>query len=240
MQQQLVFTADDFGLDARTNLAIESAHRFGALTAASLMLGQPGSAHAIEVARRNPDLHAGWHVHLCDSVPLTRPRWPWGGSPPLAGLTLAVWPPARALVWRELRAQWQRFLDTGLHCHFINGHHHLHIHPLISRDLYRLVGTTFSGWVRGFDAHGFGPAPLRCWIPGLLRRPAARWLGSWPEHRRTTSLWGLDRTFRMNAREVRNVLPTLAGGRHEFLFHPRCEGDTDHRALLELGRQVTG
>ena len=81
-----VFIADDFGLDEATNLAILRAHCAGALHGASLMLGQPGTDHAVALAREHPTLLIGWHLHLCDSRPATRSAWPWGASPGRAGL----------------------------------------------------------------------------------------------------------------------------------------------------------
>jgi predicted glycoside hydrolase/deacetylase ChbG (UPF0249 family) len=240
MQRTIVFTADDLGLDEETNLAIERAHRQGALTAASLMMGQPGSAHAVEVARSNPALQIGWHFHACDSQPLTRRRWPWGNSAALVGLTLAFWPPARALIRRELRAQWDQFMATGLPCHFINGHHHLNIHPFIAREMFQVVSATFTGWARGLDARFFGDNPRGNLAFGLLSRRSTHWLKAWPANRRSHSLWGLDRTFCMKASEVAEVLPTLPEGLHEFMFHPRREGDADQTALLELQKLQPG
>jgi predicted glycoside hydrolase/deacetylase ChbG (UPF0249 family) len=232
MAREILFTADDLGLDEQTNLTIEDSHRRGVLSAASLMLGQPGTAHAVEIARRNPALQVGWHFHVCDSQPLTCSRWPWGRSASLAGLVIDLWPGAQRLVQREVAAQWLAYLDTGLPCHFINGHHHLHIHPFIARELHRVTCSQFNGWVRSFEAQFFGAddTQLNRW----LRRRSARWLAVWPRERRTDSLWGLDRTFCMDAAEVAQVLPTLPDGRHEFMFHPRKQGDADHQALIEL------
>lgn len=238
MDRTIVFTADDLGLNETTNLAIERAHRDGALTAASLMLGQPGSAHALEVIRRNPALQIGWHFHACDSRPLTRARWPWGKSPMRAGIALAISPAARALIRRELSAQWEQFVATGVTCRFLNGHHHLHIHPFIAREMRQLMSDSFTGWVRGFEVRFFGDDERGGLGYDLLRRGSARWLKQWPEERRrTSSLWGLDRTFNMQAGEVTRVLPALGDGLHEFIFHPRTENDVDQRALLELKQQ---
>jgi len=232
MATQILFTADDLGWNEATNLAIEDAHRQGVLNAASLMLGQPGTAHAIEVAQRNPALQIGFHFHACDSQPLTRARWPWGSSATRAGLAIAMSPGGRRLLRQEAAAQWQAFLDTGLPCAFLNGHHHLHIHPLIARELHRLTGESFPGWVRGFEARFF--AGDGSWLNRWLRHRSAGWLAHWPRDRRTDSLWGLDRTFCMQAGEVNRVIPALSAGRHEFMFHPRRIGDPDHRALIEL------
>ena len=234
MDKTITFTADDLGLDETTNLAIERAHRQGVLTAASLMMGQAGSAHALDIIHRNPKLQIGWHFHACDSQPLTQRDWPWINSPARAGIALAISPSARKLIRQELLAQWKQFTATGVPCRFINGHHHLHIHPFIAREMHRFVYPAFTGWVRGLEVKFFAPDPRGNLAYRMVRRWSANWLKVWPANRRTDSLWGLDRTFRMNASEVAQVLPTLPAGHHEFVFHPRCDKDADQRALLEL------
>jgi hypothetical protein len=234
MDYTLVFTADDLGLDEKTNLAIERAHREGAVTGASLMMGQPGTEHAIEVIRRNPALHIGWHFHACDSRPLTCTEWPWKRSPAIAGLSAAFSPSARRLIRRELSEQWKHFQATGVTCQFINGHHHIHIHPFIAREMCAVVAGSFDGWVRGFRTKFFGANPDGNMGQRILRRWSSGWLKVWPVERQSQSLWGLDRTFRMNAAEVAAVLPGLSSGAHEFIFHPRAENDADQRALIEL------
>ncbi|MDE0854568.1 MAG: ChbG/HpnK family deacetylase, partial [Nevskia sp.] len=55
----LIVTADDFGLHAAVNEAVELAHRDGVLTAASLMVGAPAAADAVQRARRLPRLRVG-------------------------------------------------------------------------------------------------------------------------------------------------------------------------------------
>lgn len=238
MVRTIIFTADDLGLDIQTNLVIERAHREGVLNAASLMLGQPGSEHALEIIRRNPNLQIGWHFHGCDSQPLTCARWPWGKSPARAGMAVAFLPSARALIQRELKAQWQQFRATGVSCHFINGHHHLHIHPFIAREMSQLVSGQFTGWVRGFNGKFFGDKQNGNLSHRLFRRWSTHWLKVWSADRRTDSLWGLDRTFKMNAGEVALVLSSLPAGVHEFMFHPRTDNDADQRALLELKQRI--
>jgi predicted glycoside hydrolase/deacetylase ChbG (UPF0249 family) len=227
------FIADDLGLDERTNLAIERCHREGVLTGASLMFGQPGTAHGIEVARRNPELRIGWHFHACDSQPLTRTRWTWGRSPAMAGLAIALLPSARALIRREIRIQWQQMEASGLTCEFINGHHHIHIHPFLAREMRAVVPKSFNGWIRSFNLEPFKPGSLgarRC-----LRRPARRWLRCWEGVRCSDSLWGVDRIFCMDESEIMCAVGQLSDGLHEFYFHPRGgPDDADMRALLAL------
>ena len=54
-------------------------------------------------------------------------------------------------------------------------------------------------------------------------------------YRHSDTLWGLGRTFRMQAQEVVNAARNLKNGFHEFYFHPRnVDNDADMRCLLEL------
>ncbi|MDP9096830.1 MAG: ChbG/HpnK family deacetylase, partial [Pseudomonadota bacterium] len=69
---RLVITADDFGLHAAVNRAVEQGHRQGVLSAASLMMHAPGSDEAVDIARRTPSLRVGLHVMVADG---------WASSP---------------------------------------------------------------------------------------------------------------------------------------------------------------
>ena len=231
-----VFIADDFGLDEATNLAIVRAHREGALHGASLMLGQPGTAQAVTLAREHPTLQIGWHLHLCDSLPTTRAAWPWGASPGRAGLAIGLLPGARKLMRAEVREQWGQFTATGLTCAFVNAHHHLHVHPAVLREVVAVLPGEFSGWLRGFDVRGFDRHPKAAGRVAQWLGPAVRWwLRRGSPLRTSDTLWGVDRLFRMQAGEIRAAIKTLPRGFHEFVFHPRgTTPDADLAALLQL------
>ncbi len=113
MNREILFIADDFGLSREANAAIVRAHREGALHGASLMMGQPATDDAVQLAKETPTLQVGWHLHLCDSRPVTAPAWPWGRSHWRAGFGIAFSP---GLMRREVRAQWELFRATGLRC----------------------------------------------------------------------------------------------------------------------------
>jgi len=234
--KQLAFIADDFGLDERANRAIVHAHRHGALTGAALMTGQQGTDHAVALARENPSLEVGWHLHLCDSRPLTVARWPWGDSPVRAGLSIGLTRRGRRLARRELRAQWEAFHASGLRCAFVNSHHHLHVHPFVVSALLEVLPADFAGWLRWGRPRFFDGGP-HARLAGVLaaalqgRRRARLGVPS------SETVWGLDRTFRMRASEISGVLPSLGDGLHEFFFHPRRLDDADTTCLVELGRR---
>jgi predicted glycoside hydrolase/deacetylase ChbG (UPF0249 family) len=231
MAKELIFIADDFGMDDEINDAIVYAHLSGHLSGAALMMAQPGTESAVELARSHPTLQIGWHLHLNDSVPATTDHWPWGESPVQAGFRIGLSSQSRTMMRREVARQWELFQETGLECKFINSHHHLHAHPFVYRALHEVVGPQFRGWIR-LGA----PRALRTTGPSLLW-PALNWtyldrrrkLSAW---RSTDTLWGV--RSRLNAEEVSAIVATLPDGFHEFLFHPRNRSCPDTLCLLHL------
>lgn len=242
-QRQVLFIADDFGMSPGVNAAIVRAHRQGALHGACLMMGQPGTGDAVRLARENPSLQIGWHLHLNDSRPLTRMDWPWGISPARAGWAMAVSSRARSLARMEIGEQWRALVDTGLDCRFVNAHHHLHWHPFVRRHLVRTITASgFNGWMRWgrFSFLERDAAPLGyALVERLLQEPQRNRL---PVSSSST-LWGLDRNFSMRAAEIAAVVPRLGAGLHEFMFHPRAGagdgvGDGDTQCLIELRERL--
>jgi predicted glycoside hydrolase/deacetylase ChbG (UPF0249 family) len=231
MAKELIFVADDFGMNSEINDAIIHAHVSGHLTGAALMMAQPATEQAVAMARANPTLQIGWHLHLNDSAPATTDLWPWGKSPAKAGFSIGLSSSARELMRREVARQWELFQQTGLECRFINSHHHLHAHPFVYRALLDVVGSQFAGWIR----LGVPRAP-RTTATSLLW-PALSWtylerrrrLSAW---RSTDTLWGV--RSRLNAEEVGAIVATLPDGFHEFLFHPRNRSCPDTLCLLQL------
>src|SRR5260221_5042024 len=88
--REVLFIADDFGMSPEVNRAILHAHRHGVLHGASLMMRQPATEDAVRLARDNPGLQVGWHLHLCDSQPITRDAWSWGNSHSRAGWAIGL------------------------------------------------------------------------------------------------------------------------------------------------------
>ena len=233
MAKEVVFVADDFGMSFSINDAIVHAHTSGELGAAALMMGQPATEEAVALARTNPTLQIGWHLHLTDSIPTTISHWPWGKSPARAGWAIGLLPSARRLMEREVARQWELFQATGLECRFINSHHHLHAHPFVGRAMRRVVGDQFHGWIRLGQPRRFSH-PVENSLALLFDRlllARQRQLSPW---RATDTLWGLDRLFRMNAAEIRSTLATIPDGFHEFMFHPRTRTCPDTQCLLQL------
>lgn len=231
MTRKIAFIADDFGLNNEINEAIVHSHRNGVLNGTALMLGQPGIEDAVRLAHENPELEIGWHLHIVDSQPLSCSEWPWR-TPTAAGFAIGFSRRARELVRKEIELQWNAFLKTGLRCRFVNSHHHLSIHPFVRKTMVETISDEFDGWLRWGKPQFFGTSKAGYHI-------LDKWLQA-PQRARlpyelSSTLWGIDRTFAMNAKEVAAVIPGLGNGLHEFMFHPRhIESDKDTQCLLEL------
>jgi hopanoid biosynthesis associated protein HpnK len=143
----VAFTADDFGCCPAVNQAVLTAHRDGVLTGASLMVTGGAFAEAVEIARATPALAVGLHVVLADgraaSPPKAIPRLAdaqgrFPKSPIRAGIRWTSAAAGRELD-RELAAQFQRFAETGLPLHHVDGHLYLHLHPAVLERVIRLA-----------------------------------------------------------------------------------------------------
>ncbi|HEY5347364.1 MAG TPA: hopanoid biosynthesis-associated protein HpnK, partial [Rhizomicrobium sp.] len=137
----LIITADDFGVARAVNDAVEEAHRKGILTAASLMVTGAAAADAVARARQTPSLRVGLHLVLVEG----RPALPPAAIPALvdrdgyfrndmavSGAKMFFLPWVRRQLAREIEAQFVAFAATGLPFDHVNAHKHFHLHPTIA------------------------------------------------------------------------------------------------------------
>jgi chitin disaccharide deacetylase len=129
------------------NRAVEIAHREGVLTAASLMVGAPAAADAVETARRLPRLAVGLHLALVDAAPVL----PADAVPDLvgdcgrfrpnmrlSGAAMVFLPRVRGQMIAEVRAQFEAYRATGLKLDHVTAHKHFHLHPSITSAILEL------------------------------------------------------------------------------------------------------
>lgn len=146
--RRLIVTADDFGRALPVNEAVEDANRRGILTAASLMVAGDAAADAVARAKALPGLSVGLHATLVDGTPVL----PAADIPALVGsdgrftldlvrlgVTIFFSAAARRQVEAELRAQFERYAETGLALGHVDSHHHYHLHPTVFDILLKLA-----------------------------------------------------------------------------------------------------
>jgi hopanoid biosynthesis associated protein HpnK len=145
---RLIVNADDFGRTEAINAAVAQAHSEGILTSASLMVGGSAALDAVRIARDHPQLAVGLHLVLLGGHAVLPPHeiphlvddagfFPRGTM--RTALSYFSSPRVRAELAKEVRAQFEAFLATGLPLSHVDGHHHMHLHPLVFRLLLPLA-----------------------------------------------------------------------------------------------------
>ena len=148
----LIVTADDVGLHPGMTEGAIRAHREGIVTACSVVASGAAFDDAVTRLRDVPSLEVGVHLALVEERSLTGLRMPrkYTSFVPLYVL--------RAIsirdIERELRAQIERVLATGLRVTHLNGHQHLHVLPRIFRVVMHLAEEFAIPYVRTVDDRG--------------------------------------------------------------------------------------
>ncbi len=147
VDHQVIINADDFGRSQEINEAIIRAHREGVLTSCSLMVTGAAFDEAVHLARENPRLGVGLHLVTVvgrsvlphSEIPsLVDAQQNFSNNPNHAGLKYYFSPRARREIRKELAAQFAKFAATGLPFSHIDGHLHLHVHPVIFKTAIEL------------------------------------------------------------------------------------------------------
>jgi hopanoid biosynthesis associated protein HpnK len=246
--RRLIVNADDFGRSHSINAAVARAHREGILTSASLMVNEAACAEAVTLARENPRLSVGLHLTLLgghSALPperihgLTDAHGRFSDSPVATGWRYFFRRELREPLRAEIAAQFDRFAATGLPCDHVNGHLHIHLHPVIlpmvlenaarqgitrlrlTRDPFFLNARLAGGrWLyRLSHAAVFGALARRS-------RPLLEQRG----FRCTDAVFGLLQNGRVDEEFLCRLLPRLPAGDSELYSHPglgghQCEFD---------------
>ena len=234
----LAVTGDDFGSSAAVNRAIAQAHDRGILTRASLMVAGDAAAEAVALARSRPALAVGLHLVVVDGPAALPPReipslvdssGRFRGGPVSAGLRYQFSPAARRELFREIRAQLERFRDTGLSLSHVDGHHHMHLHPIVLRRLVALAPEFGIPAIRlpseelgiALALDGGGVAGKIFWsaIFCCLRRYGERCLAE-AGVEFSERVYGLFATGRITEEYLLGLIPRIRADRVELYCHP--------------------
>jgi hopanoid biosynthesis associated protein HpnK len=242
-RRRLVVNADDFGRSPGINAAVQRAHRDGVLTTASLMVNEPACREAVAWARDHPTLGVGLHLALLcgqaalphQSIPrLTNQRGAFSAGPVRAGLRFFGRRGLRAQLRAEIEAQFARFAATGLPLDHLNGHLHLHLHPVVfdlltehaaewPMPIERIRLTRDPFFLNARLAPGrWGYRASHALIHHFLSRRAAPALRArgW---RHTERVFGLLQDSRVDESYVLNLLAQLPPGDSELYSHPSLD-----------------
>jgi len=238
---RLIVNADDFGLSSSVNRAVIRAHREGILTTASLMVNAPAFGEAVAMAQENPRLGVGLHLTLVcghsalppGTIPgLVNAQGRFTNDSGVAGLSYYFNRRLREQLRREIHAQFEKFRATNLRLDHLNGHLHLHLHPVVFSLLME------DGAQLGFESVRLTWDPL-----ALNLRLASGRLGYRAMHalifkwlcararpvleqrgfRHTKAVFGLLQNGRVDEAYVSRLLSNLPGGDSELYSHPSLD-----------------
>jgi hopanoid biosynthesis associated protein HpnK len=235
MDRALIITADDFGLHASVNEAIERAHTEGVLAAASLMVAAPCAADAIARARRLPGLRVGLHLVLADgnarlpaaSIPdLVDGAGRFSGNMVSAGMRFFFLPRVRRQLAAEIRAQFEAFAASGLALDHVNTHKHFHLHPTVL-NLVLSIGREFGLRAMRLPREIRPQMVLRPWLALVRRR--LRQAGI----RHNDYVVGIRESGQFDERALLGALGALPKGVGEFYLHPALQSGSRISASMQ-------
>jgi hopanoid biosynthesis associated protein HpnK len=244
--QEIIFSADDFGLTQSVNEAVERAHLHGRLTQASLMVAAPEAKDAIARANRLPHLKTGLHLVLVDGdsqlghgkLPtITTPDGKFRRNQTALGFQYFFSAAARRELQAEIHAQFAAYAASGLKLHHADAHKHMHLHPTVAAMMIS-IGQEF-GLTRIrvpaeppkiMQACGekitLSDRALYAWTK-LLRAQAKR-----AGLATTDQVFGIKWSGHMTTARVRTLLQNLPAGSSEIYFHPATSRDAALQALM--------
>jgi hopanoid biosynthesis associated protein HpnK len=220
--KRLIVNADDFGIASEVNEAVEHAACDGVLRSASLMVGAPAAQDAVERARRVPRLAVGLHVVLVHGRPVLAPervpdlvdgRGEFLTDLARAGFRFFFRPGVRAQIAAEIRAQFERFAQTGLALDHADAQSHMHVHPTVFRLLLR-IGREYGLRAVRIPREPFGATrSIEPWL-ALMRARALRAGIACNDY-----AYGVNDAGGLTEERVLQILDRLPDGVTEIFFH---------------------
>jgi len=243
--KQLIITSDDFGLSPGVNAAVEKAWKHGILTCASVMPGGAAFDNAVAIARRNPGLQVGLHLTLLqgkavlpyEQIPdLVDEAGCFSDNPVATGMRYFFDKGLYKQLKREIEAQIERVVETGLPLSHVDGHLNIHLHPTVFgflTDLMPRYGITSFRLSRERLFHNLrfdrqrrmGKSVERIVFGALANhaRPLLDRLGI----RYAVEVKGVLNSGRMTEAYLLNIIDGLNEGLTELYFHPGVLPDAE-------------
>jgi len=241
---QIIANADDFGRHELINKAVEEAYAKGCLRSATVMPGGVAFAGAIDIAKRNPGLGLGIHLTLVNGNPLLPPEQ----IPSLVTKDGLFYDDYLQFVKhffagkikleevrRELTAQMDKVLATGVTLSHIDSHQHMHTMPGIIDIALALAKKANISAVRIPQTPmftGFNGNPVQLGgrmglytMATLSRRKAKAQGFRCPQH-----FAGIVAGEAVNTKHLMDIIQNLKPGTTEIMVHP----GTDNKILQDF------
>lgn len=235
MALKRIFNADDFGISKGVNAAIEKAHKEGILNSASLMVNQKYAPEAIEKARQMPDLEMGLHINLTNEEPAANPK----DIPLLVGengklkngfvnlLLLSFLHPCELArqVEIEVRAQIEKYMQSGLKLEHLDSHRHVHLIPVIFKVVKKLGDEFNVQRIRLMNENIFNTikqnqAKSYLFDGGIIKYMLLRFLSWWNSYKSDVYFYTILFTCKISSEQFKNVKIPHGYKAVEIMIHP--------------------
>lgn len=214
--KRLIVNADDFGFTRDVNAGIVEAHRFGILTATTLMATGEAFDDAVRLAQETPSLDIGCHLVLVGApgFPATIPQL-------VRDLSLG-----RIRIYDRLVQQVRRIVDAGLQPTHLDTHKHTHLLPPVLEAVARISEEFRIAWVRRPFDFPLQPGGVG-WKNRLMRLMNGSFQHALTRHHCRSTDWfaGFKLTGSYGSEDLINVIRALPDGVTEFMCHPGHCGD---------------
>jgi predicted glycoside hydrolase/deacetylase ChbG (UPF0249 family) len=232
-RRQLIVNADDFGFTRDVNEGIVEAHRYGILTATTLMANGDAFEDAVALARQTPSLDIGCHLVLVQGRSVLDPSRLLPAN--LTDLVRALI--RRELpVYEELAAQVRRIAATGIRPSHLDTHKHTHLLPPVLEAVARIAREFEIPWVRrpfDFGING-GARTMKRAVALGIRAMRPRFASALDGLRTTDYFAGFQITGALNEGSLAATLRRLPEGLTEFMCHPGKLGPELRNAATRL------
>lgn len=162
--RKVIINADDFGMSREVNEGIKKGIRAGMINSVSVMVNMPYFNDATAFLKKFPRIAVGLHFNITEGQSILKPKevssmlkednsfffWKY------LVLRLLTNNCSLKQIGQELRAQYERLAQTGLHISHIDSHHHMHLYPSINAIVVKFANEkkVFSLRSRQFNLWG--------------------------------------------------------------------------------------
>lgn len=251
--RRLIINADDLGINSSRTHGIFQCFEFGVVTSTTLICNGSDAAQAAKHAREK-NLPTGLHLNLTDDNPVSDVRDVETLLSSTEGAFRGRHEQRRALtegqvdavhIEREIRAQIEWFLNHRGQPTHVDGHHHIHIHPVVTPLLIPILDRYGIGLVR---LPAEDPLPPFGYVISDAQLAAARELATqtrkaqmiFAAHgiRSTDHFRGATLAGNASQKNLRHILSRLPEGTTELMVHPGSMTPTGTSFDLDPQRQT--
>ena len=248
MALKKIFNADDFGISKGVNAAIEQAHKEGILNSTSLIINQKYADEAIEKAKQMPDLEVGLHINLTNENPAANPQ-----DIPLlvnkdgkfkngfVNLLIMSFLHPRELKRQaeiEIRAQIEKYLQSGLKLEHLDSHRHIHLIPVIFKVAEKLGREFKVKRIRIMNENIFNTirqnrSKSYLFDGGIVKYMLLRFLSWWNGYKSDIYFYTILYTCKISSEQFENVKIPHGYKAVEIMIHPG-RPDIDKQYLQDV------